>query len=42
MNPYLGHALERSWPIIFGCDDPSIADTCHDDNHNVTGCQCFD
>jgi hypothetical protein len=45
-NPYLGHALERSWPTIFGCLDPHIADNCGDDDTmpdvpDVT-CQCLD
>ncbi|GAA5861195.1 hypothetical protein JCM8547_008515 [Rhodosporidiobolus lusitaniae] len=40
-NPYLGHALERSWPVIFNCTDPKLADRCPDDRYDNT-CQCFD
>lgn len=39
-NPYFGHAMERAWPTIFGCTDPSISDTCGGENYNITGCQC--
>lgn len=39
-NPTLGHALERTWPVIFDCTDIKIAETCHD-GHGST-CQCYD
>ncbi|KAK4690018.1 hypothetical protein P7C73_g83, partial [Tremellales sp. Uapishka_1] len=39
-NPTLGHALERSWPIIFGCEDASIAATCGEGAGPT--CQCLD
>ncbi|KAK9893939.1 hypothetical protein P389DRAFT_163718 [Cystobasidium minutum MCA 4210] len=39
-NPYFGHAMERAWPIIFGCADPDMSDTCAGENYNLTGCQC--
>ncbi|POW13014.1 hypothetical protein PSTT_04026 [Puccinia striiformis] len=29
--PFLGHALERSWPVIFGCTNPDIAASCPDE-----------
>ncbi|BGP12504.1 hypothetical protein JCM10213_006930 [Rhodosporidiobolus nylandii] len=41
-NPYLGHALERSWPVIFNCTDPRIADTCPDDKYDAASCVCPD
>ncbi|GAA5890006.1 hypothetical protein JCM5296_003676 [Sporobolomyces johnsonii] len=41
-NPYLGHALERSWPVIFNCTDPNIASRCPDDRYDKEACQCFD
>ncbi len=41
-NPTFGHSLERAWPLIFGCTDPNIAETCPDDKHDRAGCQCFD
>ncbi|WVF67721.1 hypothetical protein IAT40_002480 [Kwoniella sp. CBS 6097] len=39
-NPTLGHALERSWPMIFNCTDASMAETCGE-GHGAT-CQCLD
>ncbi|KDE06752.1 hypothetical protein MVLG_02948 [Microbotryum lychnidis-dioicae p1A1 Lamole] len=41
-NPAIGHHLERSWPIVFGCTDPMIADQCPDDVHQKDKCQCLD
>ncbi|BGP36467.1 hypothetical protein JCM10449v2_000368 [Rhodotorula kratochvilovae] len=41
-NPFLGHALERSWPAIFNCTDPGIADRCGDEVYDKEACQCFD
>lgn len=41
-NPALGHALERSWPTIFGCVDPGIADRCDEGTYDKEVCQCFD
>ncbi|ORY87517.1 hypothetical protein BCR35DRAFT_289617 [Leucosporidium creatinivorum] len=41
-NPALGHHLERSWPLIFGCSDPKIAEECPDDVHVKEKCQCLD
>lgn len=38
-NPYLGHALERSWAQIMGCLDGSIAEKCKDDVFDVDKCQ---
>ncbi|MBW0510066.1 hypothetical protein O181_049781 [Austropuccinia psidii MF-1] len=40
--PFLGHALERSWPVIFDCEDPSIAKNCPDEVNDKERCQCFD
>ncbi|WWC90332.1 uncharacterized protein L201_005265 [Kwoniella dendrophila CBS 6074] len=40
-NPTLGHALERSWPMIFNCTDPTKVETCKEEG--PTGlCQCSD
>lgn len=39
-NPTLGHALERSWPVIFDCTDYTKAETCGE-GHDKT-CQCLD
>ncbi|GAA6035894.1 hypothetical protein JCM8097_005150 [Rhodosporidiobolus ruineniae] len=39
--PFLGHALERSWPVIFNCTDPKLADRCPDEVYDK-GCQCMD
>jgi len=41
-NPFFGHALERSWPVIFGCTDPKIAEQCPDNVFDEERCQCFD
>ncbi|KAM0755467.1 hypothetical protein T439DRAFT_283116 [Meredithblackwellia eburnea MCA 4105] len=41
-NPYLGHAIERSWPFIFNCGDPVMADRCTDSTYDKEVCQCFD
>ncbi|ORY76583.1 hypothetical protein BCR35DRAFT_353373 [Leucosporidium creatinivorum] len=41
-NPALGHHVERSWPLIFDCTDPRIADECPDDVHVKEKCQCID
>ncbi|POY76391.1 hypothetical protein BMF94_0589 [Rhodotorula taiwanensis] len=41
-NPFLGHALERSWPLIFNCTDPSLAQRCGDNTFDKDGCQCYD
>ena len=35
-----GHALERSWPIIFDCSDATIAETCGEGSGPT--CQCRD
>ncbi|KAH9448034.1 hypothetical protein Pst134EB_022021 [Puccinia striiformis f. sp. tritici] len=40
--PFLGHALERSWPVIFGCTNPDIAASCPDEINDKLNCQCFD
>ncbi|WRT68769.1 uncharacterized protein IL334_005749 [Kwoniella shivajii] len=40
-NPTLGHALERSWPMIFGCTDPSLEKSCEEAVPG-TSCQCLD
>ncbi|KAK8870091.1 hypothetical protein IAR55_000661 [Kwoniella newhampshirensis] len=40
-NPTLGHALERSWPVVFGCTDAGVEKTCG--GEGVTElCQCLD
>lgn len=39
-NPTLGHALERSWPVIFDCTNYRKAETCGE-GHDST-CQCVD
>jgi len=39
-NPTLGHALERTWPVIFDCSDGSVALSCGE-GHGPT-CQCLD
>lgn len=42
-NPYLGHAVERAWPLIFQCDDRvDLADKCGDKSIENFECQCFD
>ncbi|TNY23199.1 hypothetical protein DMC30DRAFT_347763 [Rhodotorula diobovata] len=41
-NPFFGHALERSWPVIFNCTDPTMADRCGDDVYDKAACQCRD
>ncbi|POY71170.1 hypothetical protein BMF94_5480 [Rhodotorula taiwanensis] len=41
-NPFLGHAVERSWPIIFNCTDPTLARRCGDNTIDKDGCQCYD
>ena len=43
-NPTLGHALERTWPIIFDCDRPELATLCGDGvpKSGGKGCQCYD
>ncbi|KIM81613.1 hypothetical protein PILCRDRAFT_821385 [Piloderma croceum F 1598] len=38
-SPFFGHVLERSWPTIFRCTDPGIADNCS--SHNPHSCQCL-
>nr|XP_019045123.1 hypothetical protein I302_07039 [Kwoniella bestiolae CBS 10118]OCF24053.1 hypothetical protein I302_07039 [Kwoniella bestiolae CBS 10118] len=38
-NPTLGHALERSWPMIFNCTDGTIAKCEEGHDHH---CQCLD
>jgi len=37
-SPFFGHAVERSWPVIFNCTDPTIADSCSAENS--VSCQC--
>ncbi|KAK6911058.1 hypothetical protein L486_05311 [Kwoniella mangroviensis CBS 10435] len=41
-NPTLGHALERSWPMIFNCTDATRADTCDEEEGHGASCQCLD
>ena len=41
-NPPFGHSLERSWPVIFGCEDPRIASRCPPCSWRVNECQCLD
>lgn len=38
-GPFFGHALERSWPTIFGCTDVSIAERCTP--VTPSDCQCL-
>ncbi|WVQ79558.1 hypothetical protein IAT38_001657 [Cryptococcus sp. DSM 104549] len=40
-NPTLGHALERTWPVIFDCADGTIVETCKE-KESGTNCQCRD
>ncbi|BGP20065.1 nicotinate phosphoribosyltransferase [Rhodosporidiobolus nylandii] len=42
VNPAFGHSLERSWPLIFGCDDPRLEQQCADDAQQTDKCQCFE
>ncbi|KAH8090816.1 hypothetical protein HD553DRAFT_354510, partial [Filobasidium floriforme] len=39
-NPTLGHALERSWPAVFGCSDLKLALECKDESGSH--CMCMD
>jgi hypothetical protein len=39
-NPFYGHALERSWAFMFGCDDPSIEKLCAYNERVWRGCVC--
>ncbi|KAK1922861.1 hypothetical protein DB88DRAFT_492975 [Papiliotrema laurentii] len=39
-DPTLGHALERSWPTIFDCTDPTMSQTCGEGSGPT--CQCRD
>lgn len=47
-NPFLGHAMERSWPLIFGCNNASIVDDCQKIPEKEQtkplreNCQCLD
>ncbi|KAK4057314.1 hypothetical protein OIO90_001811 [Microbotryomycetes sp. JL221] len=41
-NPAFGHHVERAWPFIMGCTDPTIADQCGDADMDREKCQCFD
>ncbi|GAA6021388.1 hypothetical protein JCM10207_002032 [Rhodosporidiobolus poonsookiae] len=38
LDPAAGHALERSWPIVFRCDDPATAVRCSEDGIEADGC----
>ncbi|KAL8286999.1 hypothetical protein RQP46_004005 [Phenoliferia psychrophenolica] len=41
-NPAFGHSVERSWPLIFDCDDPALVRRCDDLSWKVEDCQCSD
>ncbi|GAA5973802.1 hypothetical protein JCM11641_003165 [Rhodosporidiobolus odoratus] len=41
-NPAVGHSVERAWPVIFGCSDPTLADLCPDEVAEKEKCQCLD
>ncbi|BGP15520.1 hypothetical protein JCM10213_006580 [Rhodosporidiobolus nylandii] len=41
-NPAFGHSLERSWPLIFGCDNSRLEQQCADDAQQTDKCQCFE
>lgn len=41
-NPTFGHSLERSWPLVFDCDDPELARKCGNEVWKVRECQCLD
>ncbi|TIC69353.1 hypothetical protein E3Q02_00900 [Wallemia mellicola] len=44
-NPFIGHSLERSWPIIFDCNRPDFSDPEKCGGKAEAGspeCQCFD
>ncbi|GAA6026611.1 hypothetical protein JCM8202_000096, partial [Rhodotorula sphaerocarpa] len=41
-NPFLGHAVERSWPLIFGCNDLDLVRRCKDNTYDSDVCQCLD
>ncbi|KAL8277232.1 hypothetical protein RQP46_010405 [Phenoliferia psychrophenolica] len=41
-NPAFGHSVERSWPLIFDCDDPALSRRCDDLSWKVEDCQCSD
>ncbi|GAA5987778.1 hypothetical protein JCM10908_007211 [Rhodotorula pacifica] len=41
-NPAFGHAVERSWPFIFGCADAKLVETCPDEESDPDKCHCFD
>jgi hypothetical protein len=40
-NPYFGHTVERSWLLMFGCNDVLIETECRDDDSS-TRCGCYD
>lgn len=40
--PWAGHALERSWPIIFNCSDAALDAACGEFGADPNLCQCFD
>ncbi|WWD15616.1 hypothetical protein CI109_100038 [Kwoniella shandongensis] len=40
-NPTLGHALERTWPVVFGCTDANIEAACGGEGATNV-CQCLD
>ncbi|GAA5864146.1 hypothetical protein JCM8547_005152 [Rhodosporidiobolus lusitaniae] len=39
-NPAFGHSLERSWPVVFHCDDPRIEEWCTDESQQADRCGC--
>ncbi|TIB37932.1 hypothetical protein E3P86_01983 [Wallemia ichthyophaga] len=44
-NPFIGHSLERSWPVIFDCNQPSFINEHACGGQHKAGskhCQCFD
>ncbi|GAA94293.1 uncharacterized protein L969DRAFT_97384 [Mixia osmundae IAM 14324] len=41
-DPWFGHAVERAWPIIFGCDEYQIAFDCDFEASDPALCACYD
>jgi len=42
-NPYLGHVVERLWPIVFDCNNLTLADASVCGERSAPGgCQCLD
>ncbi|KAH8923639.1 hypothetical protein BT69DRAFT_1218779, partial [Atractiella rhizophila] len=43
-NQFFGQSLERSWPTIFDCEDPTMVQRCPESDWlaKKRQCQCFD